>query len=61
LHNKLIRHLVLLAEVTFSTSCYEILRIICAAFGYWDDVIHGVGFHAAPIAFSPISVEDTKP
>jgi hypothetical protein len=50
----------LLREVAFATSGYKIFRIIGATLSYRDDVIYGVGFHATPIAFSSISVEDTK-
>jgi hypothetical protein len=50
----------LLREVAFATGSDKIFRIICPAFGYRDDVIDRVGFHAAPIAFSSVSVEDTQ-
>jgi hypothetical protein len=60
LHYEFIGHLVLLREVAFATSCDKIFRVVGAALGYRDDVIDCVGFHAAPIAFSSVSVKDTQ-
>ena len=60
-HDELIRQLITLAEIAFPTSCDQIVIDIQSTFGHWDDVIDCVCIHAAPVAFTPISIEYPQP
>jgi hypothetical protein len=61
LQYEFIRQLILLREVTFATSCDKVVIDVESTFGHWNDVIDSVCIHAAPIAFTPISIEYPQP
>jgi len=52
-------HLILLCTIASLASCDQILKIIAATLGYWNDVIDCVGIHTAPITFPQIPLKDT--
>jgi hypothetical protein len=61
LQYEFIWELVLLREVTFAASCDKVVVDVESTFGHWDDVIDCVCIHAAPVAFTPISIEYPQP
>ena len=53
-------HLILLCTIASLASCDQILEIIAAAFGYWNDVIDCVRIHSAPVTFPQVSLQYTQ-